>query len=803
MAFFSEKRKIFLFFILFFLIIAGLANSSVFVFASITNGTIDSTYKYAWADEIGWINFGASGGSVQITDSAFTGYAWSENYGWINLNPSTSGVANNGEGTLSGYAWGENVGWINFSGVTINSEGQFTGAATGDVVGTINFNCSGCEVKTDWRPVSLRGGGGLPSGAYSAPVSLPLFPFSVLINNGATVTNSQIVTLGFNAGEDVKRIAISNAADFKDAVQEDYQPTKKWDLCGKQEEICKNIVFPQTGLSLRVYVKLYTQYGQASEIISSSIVLDNQAPVVEITGIKPSYRTDEDIILSGNCEPNSTITLYWAGKYGLSYADAQGKLRVNLGKLSSGTHQLRLTPEDAVGNIGETIIINLTIGTAPTPLLPSALRAIDRLKTVFKPFIPKIFQPATPEPKIIVTVPEKAPLSLKGEWEILFQKQLEAFVLEPLPTEIRALVQKFPQLERTFEKVGIAKITDVNKLKDVKITLPGLTEVAGFSEMEIESGKFILPKGISIARLTAQAKAKIPTEIVFAKGGGGLIDYNITLSLTEQGKLEQVITTIVGHSLELVVKPDKPVEKIKGYLVFKSKKIESISSNFSLESLTASLIFSDPNLAQPQDTPLEFENKLVLVDFEYTDPDKDGVYTANITTPMVDGEYEIITVMYYEDKTEGPKAIRMITVVDPEGYVYEKNGGKETRINGAIVSLYWLNTETKQYELWPAKEYSQENPQITDIRGIYSFLVPEGDYYLTVIAPGYFVYEGKLFQVKEGSGVHINIELKTKYWWLKIIDWKIIVIIAVVSLLIFNFYLDIKRNKIKISKGYK
>jgi len=138
----------------------------------------------------------------------------------------------------------------------------------------------------------------------------------------------------------------------------------------------------------------------------------------------------------------------------------------------------------------------------------------------------------------------------------------------------------------------------------------------------------------------------------------------------------------------------------------------------------------------------------------------------------------------------------LITVVDPEGYVYEKDGIKETRIPGAIVSLFWLNPEIKQYELWPAKEYQQENPQITDATGKYSFLVPPGMYYLKVEAPKYPTYQSDTFSVKEGSGIHMNIELKTKYWWLKVIDWKTILLLVVILLLLYNFYRDRIRERL-------
>lgn len=140
-----------------------LANVAV-ALASTTSGTVDSTYKYGWSENIGWINFGCDNCNVNITDSGMTGYGWNASHGWINLNPTTSGIDNNEEGTLSGSAWGKNTGWINFSGVTIDSDGYFNGYANGTITGQINFNCantSSCgssdfKVRTDWRPQSSR-----------------------------------------------------------------------------------------------------------------------------------------------------------------------------------------------------------------------------------------------------------------------------------------------------------------------------------------------------------------------------------------------------------------------------------------------------------------------------------------------------------------------------------------------------------------------------------------------------------------------------------------------------------------------
>jgi len=449
------------------------------------------------------------------------------------------------------------------------------------------------------------------------------------------------------------------------------------------------------------------------------------------------------------------------------------------------------------------------------PIVEKIIEEIKKIPEILEPLIPEILKPKPPEevkpPEVPIEelVPKEAPSVFKGQWILLTytlkNKPFVKFTLAPLPREFQKLAEKFPELGKTFAEIGVQRLIDIEKLRPVKLTLPGLTERVGLPTAKIEPGKFALPQGIPVAELSPEVKEQIPTEIVFAKTGGELIDFNIALSITEKGEAKQKITTISGKPLNLAVKPEKPVNSIKGYIIFKAKKTPKESLQLptgqaeprvelSLNTLLASLLFANPIFAE-EHNPKEIEEVLVLMEFEYTDPDGDGIYTADIQAPLVEGEYEIITVMDYEDPDLGQKEIRLITVVDPEGYVYEKAGDKETRIPGAIISLFWLNSETKQYELWPAKEYHQENPQITDTTGKYAFLVPNGSYYLKVEAPGYLTYDGRAFQVGESSGIHINIELKTKYWWLKVVDWKTLLLILVILFLVYNFYRDKIRER--------
>jgi len=134
-----------------------LSVAAVDVSASETNGTINSSYKFAWGENLGWVNMAPqTGGGLSITDSAVTGYAWTSAAGWLNF--SADGVTNTSEGVLGGSAWSSQKGWIDFTGVTINSSGVFTGTAgtEGSTAGRISFDCDNCEVRTDWRPASAR-----------------------------------------------------------------------------------------------------------------------------------------------------------------------------------------------------------------------------------------------------------------------------------------------------------------------------------------------------------------------------------------------------------------------------------------------------------------------------------------------------------------------------------------------------------------------------------------------------------------------------------------------------------------------
>ncbi len=144
---------------------------------TILAGTISSTYKFAWSNNVGYINFE----NVVVNNDTLSGSAWSANNGWIKFDPAQGGVLNDGQGNLSGSAWGESLGWIDFDGVSVNaSTGKFSGTATGALIGSLTFDCPNyCDVRTDWRQTTSGSSSG--SVSFSNTTKAPSLPPVTLI----------------------------------------------------------------------------------------------------------------------------------------------------------------------------------------------------------------------------------------------------------------------------------------------------------------------------------------------------------------------------------------------------------------------------------------------------------------------------------------------------------------------------------------------------------------------------------------------------------------------------------------------
>ena len=410
----------------------------------------------------------------------------------------------------------------------------------------------------------------------------------------------------------------------------------------------------------------------------------------------------------------------------------------------------------------------VTTEPQPTEVISGGLASvIDNIIDFFTP-------PRTTIPNLELVVPKVAPQALSSNWTLLSQGPLNELVLKPLPSELRNLVNEIPQLNKLFREVGITNFQDLQKLRNVSLSVPGLTDALGLPKITVDGDGIGALRDIRVSELSSDLKESFPQGVLFAQLANGAIDVKPQLRIDSSGSSNQIIHTLVDNTIVFSIKPKASARSVYGYLVLNSKQVG----------------FSLIPRANAQTT-------LVVDEFEFLDEDNDGIYTTAVSMPTVPGNYEVITLIEYEDVELGTQTIRMLTVVDPEGYIYESLSGKEVRIPGAVVTLDYLNGDS--YVKWPADKYQQINPQITDLTGQYSFLVPPGWYQLKIQAPGYKAYEGRAFEVREGVGVHENIELKSHTSIFNFFDWKTVLLVLVVGLLLVNFYRDkLRENKEKI-----
>ena len=130
--------------------------------------TINSTQKFAWAANTGWLNLRPSTeDGVVVGSYVCSGYAYGANTGWLHLGSGTPqdhvrysntdsadfGVNVMSGGLLRGLAYGANIGWVNFEPTgdpRLNlTTGAMSGYAYGANIGWINLGDLSFQLITD------------------------------------------------------------------------------------------------------------------------------------------------------------------------------------------------------------------------------------------------------------------------------------------------------------------------------------------------------------------------------------------------------------------------------------------------------------------------------------------------------------------------------------------------------------------------------------------------------------------------------------------------------------------------------
>jgi len=388
-------------------------------------------------------------------------------------------------------------------------------------------------------------------------------------------------------------------------------------------------------------------------------------------------------------------------------------------------------------------------------LISNLIEKITKPKRETKPpTTPPFLKPYIPTPKVEIT------------------PKLEELFVSPLnlPEPLKTLAERVEKFRQKLERIGLRQYEDIKKFVGIKLNVPTLSEILNIT------------KNLSSSYILKAYKEFIPSDVLIIKSKSKILDIPIYVNINSQENITLDIKTLKNETLELIYKPSAEVKSIKGYLIYKGRRELSFFDkleNFYFR-LTANI--QGLNIS---------EKGLILKEFDFEDKFKTGVYLAEVHIPNKVGIYQIKTIANYKELP--PKETKVETFVDPSGYVYESVLGKEIRVEGAKVFLYWFNPKNNKIELWPAKEYLQENPQVTNKSGEYSFLVPPGKYLIKVEKEGYLPYQSTVLDIKDSDYINFAIELKHKrVFFLSLIDWKIVLIILLGAIIL---WLTVRRKK--------
>lgn len=145
------------------------------------------------------------------------------------------------------------------------------------------FTTTGCVSPSN--TVSADTTIGFPFGWRNGPLP-PTGGFKVSINSNENLTQNSSVILTLSAGPDATRVDISNFSDFRDVVQQLYEPIKIWD-------ICRGLVNCLPG-EHTVYARFFTTWGPvSSDVVSDSIIYKSfSEKVLDTTLLKVVFNTN-------------------------------------------------------------------------------------------------------------------------------------------------------------------------------------------------------------------------------------------------------------------------------------------------------------------------------------------------------------------------------------------------------------------------------------------------------------------------------------------------------------------------------
>lgn len=118
-------------------------------------------------------------------------------------------------------------------------------------------------------------------------------------------------------------------------------------------------------------------------------------------------------------------------------------------------------------------------------------------------------------------------------------------------------------------------------------------------------------------------------------------------------------------------------------------------------------------------------------------------------------------ILYAKDGAQNAIEKNLNTVqVKKTGTVYSTIPSQP--LGNVKITLFNFDFISNTWVIWDAEAFGQINPLITDLSGKYSFMVPQGRYYVEASLPGFHVLESEILDFSKTSLINFDLPLESK-----------------------------------------
>ena len=139
-----------------------------------------------------------------------------------------------------------------------------------------------------------------------------------------------------------------------------------------------------------------------------------------------------------------------------------------------------------------------------------------------------------------------------------------------------------------------------------------------------------------------------------------------------------------------------------------------------------------------------------------------GLWETDLDSGKEGGfEIKVSAVDKLGNKMEG-KRIGEIKVVKAGTVKEVLDSGAGKVISGASITAYVFDFDKQSYVPWPAESYGMQNPVVTDVKGNYTLLLPQGKYDLRIKADGFIKVKTTEFTIEEPKFINLDFSMQTQ-----------------------------------------